>query len=107
MHMLWVLYVFVFTSVSLTGYTNRYLRSLLLLAILPPVVGTSHDPNDCLNEVIQLSKSKHSTYIIVATYYACILMYFVISSSFYDALHAYSTCTLSYFIELMLLALYI
>ena len=38
-------------------HTNRYLRSLLLLTVLPPVIGTSHNPNKCLDEIIQVSKS--------------------------------------------------
>ena len=55
--------MYVCVCVSLTIYTNRYLRSLLLLTVLPPVIGTSHDPNKCLDEIIQVSKSKQSTLI--------------------------------------------
>ena len=35
----------------------RYLLSCLSLAVLPQGVGTSHDPCQCLDEIVELSKS--------------------------------------------------
>ena len=71
------MYTYICADVSLTTCTIRYLRSLLLLTVLPPVVGTSHDPNKCLDEIIQVSKSIQSNYITLH----CSIMYYMLSCS--------------------------